>query len=283
LTTTKALDSASHAFPARSYLFVPADRPERFSRALASRADAVIVDLEDAVSQDRKETARQSLADWLSIEHPVHLRVNGSDTSWFQADMELCRHPGVLAIVLPKAEEADELKILREVGGGKPLLPMIESARGFANMNVLAAQPGVERLIFGTYDFRFDLGIEGDCEELLYFRSQFVLTSKLAGIQAPVDGVTTEFKDASRVRSDSISARRLGFGGKLSIHPNQVAVVNECFGPSNEDIAWAERVMAATRAAARGAIALDGKMIDRPIMLKAEAILRVGHRGPERS
>jgi citrate lyase subunit beta/citryl-CoA lyase len=269
--------------PARSYLFVPGDRPERFSKALASGADAVIVDLEDAVSHERKEAARQSVAEWLSIEHPVHLRVNGPDTSWFHADLELCRHPGVLAIVLPKTQEITELKILREIGGEKPLLPMIESARGFANMNALAAQPGVERLIFGTCDFRLDLGIEGDGEELLYFRSQLVLTSKLAGLQAPVDGVTTEINDASRVRSDSMAARRLGFGGKLCIHPNQLAVVNECFGPSAEDIAWAERVMEASRAAAGGAIALDGKMIDRPIVRKAEAVLRASRRGQKRS
>lgn len=274
-------ETDSQAFPARSYLFVPADRPDRVSKALAAGAGAVIVDLEDAVSHERKEFARQSAVEWLSIEHPVYLRVNGSDTRWFQADLELCRHPGVLAVVLPKTQEAEELKILREVARGKPLLPMIESARGFANMNSLAAQPSVERLIFGTYDFRLDLGIEGDGEELLYFRSQFVLTSKLAGLQAPVDGVTAEFKDAARLRSDSVAARRLGFGGKLCIHPNQIAVVNECFGPSAEDIAWAERVMEASRSAADGATGLDGKMIDRPIMLKAEAILRASRRGQE--
>jgi citrate lyase subunit beta/citryl-CoA lyase len=253
---------------------VPADRPERFSKALASGADAVIVDLEDAVSHERKEAARQFVREWLSIEHPVHLRVNGSDTTWFKADLELCRHPGVVAIVLPKAQEVEEMKILRVIGVGKPILPMIESARGFANMNALATQPSVERLIFGTYDFRLDLGIEGDGEELLYFRSQLVLGSKLACLQTPVDGVTTEINDASRVRNDSMTARRLGFGGKLCIHPSQLAIVNECFGPSAADIAWAERVMEASGAAAGGAIALDGKMIDRPIMLKAEAILR---------
>lgn len=278
MKTTKAPETDPKTLPARSYLFVPADRPERFSKALASGADAVMVDLEDAVSHERKEVARQSVAEWLSIEHPVHLRVNGSDTRWFQADLELCRQPGVLAIVLPKTQEAEELKILREIGEGKPLLPMIENARGFANMNVLAAQPGVERLIFGTYDFQLDLGIEGDGEELLYFRSQLVLASKLAGLQGPVDGVTTEIKDAFRVRRDSVAARRLGFGGKLCIHPSQIAVVNECFGPSAEDLAWAERVIEASRAAAEGAIVLDGKMIDRPIILKAEAILRASDR-----
>lgn len=283
MTASKAPESDAQAFPARSYLFVPADRPERFSKALASAADAVILDLEDAVSPQHKEAARQSVAEWLSIGHPVHLRVNGSDTSWFQADLELCRHPGVLAIVLPKSQEVEELKILRERGGGKPLLPMIESARGFANMNMLAAQPGVARLIFGSYDFRLDLGIEGDGEELLYFRSQLVLTSKLAGLPAPVDGVTIDIKDASRARSDSLAARRLGFGGKLCIHPNQLAAVNECFAPGEEEIAWAERVVEASRVAAGGAIALDGKMIDRPILLKAEAILRASRRRQERS
>ena len=283
MTATKASETDAQVLPARSYLFVPGDRPERFSKALSSGADAVIVDLEDAVSRERKGAARQSVAGWLSIEQPVHLRVNASDSRWFQADLELCRHPGVLAIVLPKAQKIEELGILREAGRGKPLLPMIESARGFANINALATQPGVRRLIFGSYDFKFDLGIEGDGEELLYFRSQLVLTSKLAGLQAPVDGVTTEIKDPSRVRSDSIAARKLGFGGKLCIHPNQIAAVNGCFAPSAGDTAWAERVRKASRAVSGGAVALDGKMIDRPIMLKAEAILRASRRGPKRS
>ena len=103
MRVAKTSETNPQLFPARSYLFVPADRPDRFSKALDSGADAVIVDLEDAVSHEQKEAARRNVAEWLSIEHPVHLRVNGSDTSWFQADLELCGHPGVLVVVgLPR-------------------------------------------------------------------------------------------------------------------------------------------------------------------------------------
>ncbi|MGC9158498.1 MAG: HpcH/HpaI aldolase/citrate lyase family protein [Terracidiphilus sp.] len=276
---TETAGSFTQEIPPRSYLFVPGDRPERYPKALASGADAVILDLEDAVSPARKAVAREYAAEWLSSGTPVYLRVNGPETEWFRDDLELCRMPGVLGIVLPKAQDPSELEPLYESGQGRPLLAMIESARGFAQAQTIVREPGVRRLIFGTYDFRFDLGLEGDGEELLYFRSHLVLVSRLAGLPPPVDGVTTEIKDTARVRSDARASRRLGFGAKLCIHPNQIAVVNESFGPSAEEVAWAERVMEAWHGVAGGAVALDGKMVDRPIALKAEAILRASRRG----
>ena len=143
-----------------------------------------------------------------------------------------------------------------------------------ADALVLARAPRVERLAFGSLDFQLDLGIEGDDDELLSFRSQLVLTSRLAGIAAPIDGVTTSIGDSDRLRAETTRARRLGFGAKLCIHPGQVAIVNAAFAPRDEEIAWAKRVLEAARASEGAAVKVDGKMVDRPVILRAEAIVR---------
>src|SRR5690606_15765807 len=120
----------------------------------------------------------------------------------------------VRGIVLPKAERVEEIAHVQHAGA-ELILPLIESAQGFCNVPALAQAPQVQRLVFGSIDFQLDLGIEGDNEELLYFRSQLVLASRLAGIQPPVDGVSTVIDDLEQVRTDAMRARRLGFGGKL--------------------------------------------------------------------
>ncbi|MGB6054101.1 MAG: CoA ester lyase [Burkholderiaceae bacterium] len=261
----------NHALP-RSYLFVPGDRPERFDKACAAGADAVIVDLEDAVAPDNKAAARAAVANWLSPAHPVLLRINGADSEWFADDLQLCRQPGVGGIVLPKAEHSTVLQQLTAAHPGVAILPLIETAQGFWNAAQLARGPGVQRLMFGSIDFQLDLGIEGDDDALLYFRSQLVLVSRLGEIGAPVDGVTTALGDGRQLQADTERARRLGFGGKLCIHPAQVAAVNRHFSPSDDEVAWAERVLAAAQASQGAAVALDGKMIDRPVILRAQRI-----------
>jgi citrate lyase subunit beta/citryl-CoA lyase len=259
--------------PPRSLLFVPGDRPERFDKAIAAGAGLVIVDLEDAVAPPHKAAARDAVAGWLRAERPVALRVNGADTPWFDADVALCRHPGVVAIVLPKAEDP---AVLRDVAAGAPqaaLLPLIETALGVAHVETLAAAPRVQRLLFGSIDLQLDLGIAGDGDELLCFRSRLVLASRLAGIAAPVDGVSTALDDREALTADALRARRLGFGAKLCIHPKQVPVVEAAFAPTPEERAWAERVLAAAEAAQGGAVAVDGRMVDKPVILRARALL----------
>lgn len=259
---------------ARSLLFVPGSRPERFDKALAAGADAVIVDLEDAVAPHEKERARAALAAWLDPARPVLVRINAVDTPWFGEDLALCAHPGVAAVMLPKAEHIDDLARLRAAGAVQ-LVPLIESAAGMAALATIAAAPGVQRLAFGSIDIQVDLGMRDALEdELLYFRSQLVLASRLAGLLAPVDGVSTSLDDAERLRVDVLRARRLGFGGKLCIHPRQVEGVNRHFAPSQAEQAWARRVLEAAAAAAGAAVALDGRMIDKPVILRAQAILR---------
>ncbi len=255
-----------------SYLFVPGSRPERFDKAMAAGADAVIIDLEDAVSPVDKDSARASVAAWLSADKPICLRINTPDTDWFAADLALCAHPGVVAVMLPKAAQVADIDRLRKAGTRR-VLPLIESAQGFANLSALAGAEGVERLAFGSIDFAVDLGIEGDDRELDYFRSQLVLASRLAGIAAPIDGVTTAIDDKLVLESETLRGKRFGFGGKLCIHPAQLSVIHASYLPQAAEVDWAERVMVAAAASQGAAVAVDGKMVDRPVILKAERIL----------
>ena len=263
---------------ARSLLFVPADRPERFAKALASGADGVIVDLEDAVAPAAKPAARDALAGWLASGEAaaVFVRVNAPGTPWHADDLRICRAPAVRGIVLPKAESPEQLADAAAAVPGRAWLPLVETAAGIAAVEAVARAPGVQRLLFGSIDLQADLGIQGEGEELLYFRSRLVLASRLAELQPPVDGVTTAVDDAAQVRADALRARRLGFGGKLCIHPRQVAEVNAAFTPSAAERDWALRVLAAAEASGGAAVAVDGKMVDAPVLLRARAVLAAG-------
>ncbi len=261
----------------RSYLFVPGDRPERYAKARAAGADAVIVDLEDAVAPEAKPRAREALAAALDEAAPIIVRVNAAGTPWFADDLELCRHPGVAAIMLPKAEGIDAACAVVEVTY-KDVLAIIESARGVEQARQIASVPGVMRLVFGSVDLALDLGIDcapdGAETELLAFRSQLVLASRLAGLAAPVDGVSTAIDDLQRLQADAERARRLGFGAKLCIHPKQLAIVQAVFTPTPERLDWARRVCKAFASAGGAAVAVDGQMVDLPVVQRARAVLR---------
>jgi citrate lyase subunit beta/citryl-CoA lyase len=258
--------------PARSFLFVPGNRPERFAKACAAGADAVIVDLEDAVPPSDKLAARDALSAWLSPANPVLVRINSADSEWFRDDLTLCGLPGVAGIVLPKAEREHDLAIVA-AAGAPAILPLIESAQGMWNVEALARSPCVQRLVFGAIDFSLDLGIIEGHEQLLYFRSKLVLVSRVAGIQAPVDGVTAALDDPDLVREETLRGRALGFGGKLCIHPRQVATVNSAFAPTVAELAWAVRVLDAAAISNGAAVAVDGMMVDRPVILIAQQML----------
>lgn len=260
-----------------SYLFVPGNRPERFGKALASGADMVIIDLEDAVAPADKLAARSAIRAALDPEFPAAVRINSADSEWFEQDLSLCGLPGVAAVVLPKAAGVADIARVRGAGAAT-VLALVESAEGIANARALAAADGVSRLMFGSIDFSVDLGIEGDERELDAFRSELVLASRLAGIAPPVDGVTTAIDDAELLRRETLRGKRFGFGGKLCIHPKQLAAVHAAYLPSNDEVHWAMRVLDAARLTGGDAVAVDGKMVDKPVMLRAERILQAASR-----
>lgn len=257
----------------RSYLFVPGNRPERFAKALASGADAVIVDLEDAVPPEQKDAARASVAAWVAAARPVVVRINAADTPWFAGDVALCRAAGsaVAAVMVAKAEQAEALAPL--VALRVPLLPLIESAVGFENARAIAVVPGVQRLAFGAIDFQLDLDLQAGYDELIYFRSQLALVSRLANVESPIDSPSVAIDDPAAVEREARAARRLGFGAKLCIHPRQIEPVHRSFSPSDAEVAWAQRVMQVAETSGGAAVALDGKMVDKPVISKAHAIL----------
>ena len=260
----------------RSYLFVPGDRPERFEKAVASGADCTVLDLEDAVLPEAKEKARSLVREWLQLGGRAAVRINSIGTKWHSDDLELAALPGVMAIMLPKAEAHDQIAAMASaLPAGVPLIPIIESAAGLLDARAVAALPGVQRLAFGSVDYGNDVGISAeDDQALLFARSTIVVASAAAGIGEPVDGVTLALADERRLRADVELARRLGMGGKLCIHPQQVATVNAGFTPTSEEVAAARRIVAAAQASgAHGAIQLDNKMIDRPIVERSIRIL----------
>jgi citrate lyase subunit beta / citryl-CoA lyase len=252
----------------RAPLFVPATRPERFARAANSGADAVILDLEDAVAHDQKDKARAALATGFT-DLPVIVRINAIDTIWHAEDVAAMRSLAPAAVMLPKSEDAAEIAGLSEMLEGLPLIALIETARGLANVRAIAAVSDVQRLAFGSVDFCADLGCAHQRDILLPARSELVLASRLAGIAAPIDGVTVQLDDPSLVRDDTLHARAIGMTGKLCIHPVQIAEVLGGCTPSETEVEWARRVLAS----GDGAASVAGQMVDEPVRIRARAIL----------
>ena len=258
-----------------TFLFVPADRPERLLKAVASGADMVILDLEDAVAGEHKAAARAHARTALTTgDLRVCVRINGVESAAFHEDCKLLALPGVAAVMLPKAEAAAGLAAVRAASrDATPIVPIIETAQGLAAARELARCAGVQRLAFGSVDFQQDLGIEGDGLELLFARSELVWASRLAGIGAPVDGVSLGIRDLEQVHADVLRARRAGFGGKLCIHPAQIAPVRDGFAPDAQAIAWAQGVLAAVASHPAGALTYEGQMVDKPVIERARAML----------
>jgi citrate lyase subunit beta/citryl-CoA lyase len=251
-------------------LFVPGDRPDRLDKALSSGADAVILDLEDAVAPTHKDQARAHVAR-LTQGKAVIVRVNALGTPWHALDLATAVEGSVAGIMLPKTEGGAEWSALCQTLSNRlPVIALIETGRGLARARDIAATPGVARLAFGSVDYCADLGCEHTAEALLHARSELVLASRLAGLPAPLDGVTTSITADELWSDDARRAAGLGFGGKLCIHPRQVSGIMAAFTPGEASIAWAERVLAR----AEGATALDGEMVDEPVRRQAQAILR---------
>ena len=274
---------------ARSFLFVPGNRPERFDKALASQADRVIVDLEDAVPAADKAAARVALAaawqQWPTAQRArVVVRINAAQTASHLDDLAwLPQLPDLSAVMVPKAEKVTDLTgVQAALGMPSPaLIPIIESAEGLANIDALARCPCVLRLAFGNLDFQADLGMACgvDEAELAPARLAIVVASRRAGLAAPMDGVTTDTQDMGRVQADAARSLRFGFGAKLCIHPLQVAAVHTAFAPTVAQIEWAQRVLQAEAAAGGGAFTVDGRMVDPPVLKLARQCLAMARTG----
>ncbi|QDL37362.1 HpcH/HpaI aldolase/citrate lyase family protein [Rhodoferax sediminis] len=269
---------------AHSFLFVPANRPERVAKALASGADAVIVDLEDAVPLDAKGPARDQLAQvFSSLTAPERdrllVRINAAGMPWHEDDLARVRElaaQGLAAVMVPKAESATALAhVAAAIGASCALVPLMESAAGLATLDALAASPQVVRLAFGNLDFQADLGLAcgPDEAELVPVRLALVLASRRAALAAPIDGVTASTTDEAQIQMDAQRSRRAGFGAKLCIHPAQVAVVNAALAPTTAELDWARRVLAAYAQAGGGVFSLDDRMVDAPVVRLAQRVV----------
>jgi citrate lyase subunit beta / citryl-CoA lyase len=251
-----------------TYLFVPGDRPERFDKAANAGAGAIILDLEDAVLPEAKPGARDAIGEWLSShgEHASRAIVRIND----EADLPFIAQARVQTVMLPKTESAAQVRNVAQTGA--KVIALVETARGIRAMDEIADAQGIVRLAFGTIDYAVDIDIAGSEAALVYPASRMVIASRCAGLPAPIAGVTPTIDDAGQLRSDVAWERSVGFGAKLVIHPRQVAIVRDAMRPSDEEVAWARRVITAAEAT-QGAVQVDGRMVDRPVIRKAHAII----------
>ncbi len=279
----------------RSYLYAPGSRPDLMRKALRAGADAVVLDLEDAVAPDRKVEARAEVLfvldevnDNRHYRSDIHVRVNRDGDGYSLEDIEAVLRPGLRGIRLPKVEHADAVgevaarldDLERDRGlptGHVWLYPTVESARGVAVLSGVAAGPRVARLAIGVTDLLADLSISTETRwSLLHLRSELVLQSRLAGVGPPIDGVHTDLTDEKGLRESAQHAASLGFHGKSVIHPRQLPAVHEVFTPTEEAIARAERIVAALRNAETGgdgAVSIDGEFVDAAVAARARAVL----------
>lgn len=262
----------------RSLLFAPGSDERKLRRALKTGADAVIADLEDAVAPARKDEARALVARVFGDEGSAAaamVRVNGTDSPHFERDLELVQNLPLQAIVLPKAtpESVDALG-----PDGPPVIAIVETAQGLRLAYETASHPRVEALILGAVDLGLELGLESrpDGQEVLFARSKLVMDSAAAGIRGPFDLVHVDVRDEEGLEAESRLARSLGFRGKVCIHPAQVDIVNAVFAPGEDELARARRIVESYTqgiAEGRGAVALDGEMIDLPVFERARLLI----------
>ena len=261
----------------RSYLFVPATEPARIDKALASDAHAVIVDLEDAVAPEAKDDARRVVAARLRTPRPRGLqlvRVNGPETAHARADFGALADTAIDAIVVPKAEPQ---RLVALAPSGPPIVALVETANGLRRAFETATRSArVIALMLGVVDLAAELGATPgpDGRELLHARSSLVVDSVAAGLGGPIDGPCTAIADEAALRAETAASKALGFAAKACIHPAQIPVVHAVFAPTDEEVAWARRVVAAADGAdGRGAIAVDGQMVDAPVIARARRLL----------
>ncbi|HEX6299965.1 MAG TPA: CoA ester lyase [Acidimicrobiia bacterium] len=279
--------------PVRSMLFTPGDRLDMLEKATSSGTDAVIVDLEDAVSGDRKPTARENLARLPDSPVPFYVRTNAADTGMLWDDVMAIEESELVGVILPKAEDPQVISMLdgaltiveRQAGresGAITIIPLVESALGVRLTYEMArASQRVDCVMFGggeQGDLVADLGAEWTPEGtgLMQARSQVLLSSRAAGVAYPMEAVFMDFRNLDALRVECELARTLGYVGKVAIHPAQIAVINDVFTPDPELVAYQRKVLAAfeeAEAEGKASIAVDGKMVDYAVARVARAVI----------
>jgi citrate lyase subunit beta/citryl-CoA lyase len=286
----------------RSLLFAPGNHARRREKAFECGADAVILDLEDAVPPAGKAEARAGVAAVLAAPRDglAYVRVNGVDSAWCRGDLYALVRAGLDGIVVPKVEDAGQLRIVdwvisqleRERGlapGGIELVALIETARGLAAAQSIAgACPRLARLSYGIADYSLDLGLEpaADEAELAWVRASLVQASRVAGLEPPVDSVVVQVRDGDRFLDSARRARRAGLRGKLCLHPDQVPLANEVFSPQPAEVERARAIVAAfeaAEAAGSAAISVGGEFVDYPVVARARGVLELAARIGEKA
>jgi citrate lyase subunit beta/citryl-CoA lyase len=278
--------------PNRTWLFVPGNNARRVDKALNAGADAAILDLEDAVAVAEKVAARDAIAEGLTRPRSsrAYVRVNSLDTGFTFGDLEAVVRPGLDGIVLPKVERAADLQMVDWVigelekkqgmaPGAVDLMPILETGRGIADARAICAAGGrLRRVSFGAGDYTRDIGMDWtiDEAEIAPAQAEVVLASRIAGLEPPVDTVFIHIREHEAFRASCDRVRRMGFQGKLLIHPDQVAPANAAFTPSEEELARARKIVAAfaeAEAAGSASIQVEGYFVDYPIVEKAKRVV----------
>jgi citrate lyase subunit beta/citryl-CoA lyase len=258
----------------RSYLFAPGHNPKLLGKVFEAGADAVILDLEDAVPPDAKDRARVLVARALA-EHPAWVRVNAARSDLCAADLDALAGRA-LGIKIPKTESADDVQWIADRAPGTPIVCAIETARGVLAAQEIASVPGVRHLAMGGVDLQLDLNAGNGNLHTLYVRSHLVMVSRAVGIDPPVDAVYPRLDDEAGLREQAEFARSLGFSGKSAIHPRQLPVLHEVFTPSQRELEWARQVVDAFDAAGGEALRLpDGEFVDLPVAERARRLLQL--------
>ena len=275
--------------PLRSWLFVPGTRSDRFSRAAASGADAIVLDLEDAVDASKKAEARDAVGEWLRTDRSEgaarFVRINAAGTDWIDDDCDWLRPLATFidGVVLPKAESGATIEGVANAIPETPVVPLLETARGILNaVEIIGANADIVAVLFGAEDLTAELGIPRtlDGTELLWARSQVVLAAAAIGAE-PIDAVWVDLASPDALQSDAARAKALGFRGKMAIHPDQVPVINRVFSPSPDEIAAAQRLVDADNRArdqGDGVFRFDDQMVDAPVIKRARRILELAAR-----
>jgi len=258
----------------RSYLFAPGHSAKLLNKVFEAGADAVMLDLEDAVPPESKPTARAMVAEVL-LDHPCWVRVNAAQTPWCELDLEAVADRA-FGIRIPKVESAADVLWVTSRAPGKPVICAIESARGVLAAQEIAMVTGVSFLAMGGVDLQRDLNTSGGNLQTLYARSHLVLACRAAGIEPPIDSVYPHLVDPAGLRDQAEFARSLGFFGKSAIHPRQLDILHEVFTPTAREIDWANEVLTAFEAAGGEALQLpSGEFVDRPVADRARRLLQI--------